>query len=112
MRHVMLILTVTFSATILFAADRNPRREKARKAVLEQYDTNGTLIPRRGPLAATSGAGSQKPRARKQGILVTTGSPNVEVWVDGESRGKHATALLELPPGYHVVRGTRDGYYG
>lgn len=38
---MILILAAAHSTAILLAADRNPRREKIRQAVLAQYDANG-----------------------------------------------------------------------
>ena len=41
MKHMILVSAIALSTAVLFAADKNPKREKIRKAILEQYDANG-----------------------------------------------------------------------
>ena len=45
MKHMILVPAIALSTAVLFSADKNPKREKIRKAILEQYDANdnGTL---------------------------------------------------------------------
>ncbi len=77
----------------------------------EEYNLKGALVVHKDSTDQNpQTVGWQGALPPKQGLAVFTGDPEVEIFLNDKSQGKHERFLLELKEGKYTIEGRKDGY--